>query len=83
MSPDSLAQMQHAAWRMIAEAIDAGYDGVEPTRRRVQFPGIATHAEALGVSRQHLYYVLSGARQSPQLAARYRALLRDEGGKAK
>lgn len=47
-------------------------------RRRVKFPGIASHAEVLGVTRQHLFYVLDGSRHSPQLAARYRALLAAE-----
>ncbi len=48
------------------------------TRRRVKFPGIATHAEALGVTRQHLFYVLDGSRTSPHLAAKYRALVAAE-----
>lgn len=52
-------------------------------RRRVKFPGIASHAEALGVSRQHLFYVLDGSRTSPALVARYRALLLSEKPKTK
>lgn len=52
-------------------------------RRRVRFPGINTHAEMLGVSRVHLYFVLIGERRSPKLMDRYRALLRSEKGAAK
>lgn len=49
----------------------------------MKFPGIASHAEALGVSRQHLFYVLDGSRTSPALVARYRALLLSEKPKTK
>jgi hypothetical protein len=36
-------------------------------RRRVRFPGIVRHAQELGVSRIHLYYVLTGVRRSPRI----------------
>lgn len=35
--------------------------------RRVKFPGICRHAQRLGVSRIHLYYVLTGVRRSPRI----------------
>ena len=45
-----------------------------PKRRAVKFPGIVTDAETLGVTRQHLYGVLVGSRQSRRLLNAYRAL---------
>lgn len=39
--------------------------------RKVRFPGIVAAAEALGVTRVHLYLVLSGKRESASLRARY------------
>ncbi len=47
-------------------------------KRRVMFPGIASHAEKLGVSRVHLWRVLSGQRQSGVLMAQYQQLIRKE-----
>jgi hypothetical protein len=38
------------------------------TKRVVRYPGIVAAAAKLGVSRQHLYFVLEGQRQSPKLA---------------
>jgi hypothetical protein len=43
-------------------------------KRRTRFPGICTDAELLGVSREHLYRVLTGERESKSLLERYRAL---------
>lgn len=37
------------------------------------FPGIASDAKSLGVSRQHLYFVLTGKRTSARLLQRYQA----------
>lgn len=42
-----------------------------------QFPGISRDAEALGVTRTHLWLVLSGRRQSRRLMRRYK-LLKEE-----
>ena len=60
----------------------------EEMRRRVgrkdrptRYPRIGQHAQALGVSRTHLWCVLKGERQSRSLTARYRALVK-EGGAA-
>lgn len=40
------------------------------TKTRAQrFPGIVARARALGVSRIHLYYVLTGERRSPRIEA--------------
>lgn len=50
-----------------------------PKRRAVKFPGIVTDAERLGVSRQHLFEVLRGARKSRRLLKRYAALKQAEG----
>lgn len=44
------------------------------TRRQVRFPGLLTDAETLGVHRNHLYLVLTGARTSHALLKRYREL---------
>jgi hypothetical protein len=45
-------------------------------RRPCRFPGITRDAEALNVHRVHLFLVLSGARQSPDLVSRYTKHLR-------
>jgi hypothetical protein len=45
-----------------------------PAPKVVRFPGIMRDARELGVSRIHLYLVLSGKRVSRRLTARYRAL---------
>jgi len=49
------------------------------TKRRgpTRYPGIVKAASALGVSRIHLWYVLTSQRQSPKLQQRYAALKRD------
>ena len=41
---------------------------------REVIPGIVSDARRLGVSRMHLWAVLTGRRRSPELAARYAAL---------
>ena len=43
-------------------------------RRTVRFPGISQAARTLGVSRTHLWYVLTGVRESRSLTRRYEAL---------
>ena len=43
-------------------------------KTRVRFAGICADARALGVSREHLFRVLSGQRQSRSLLQRYREL---------
>ena len=43
-------------------------------RGPVRFPGINAACAALGCSRTHLYYVLTGQRKSRSLLARYEAL---------
>lgn len=43
--------------------------------RRTQFPGIVAHAKSLGITRIHLWYLLTGARPwQPEMLKRYRAL---------
>lgn len=42
--------------------------------REIKFPGICEDAKALGVSRIHLYLVLTGQRMSHRLTSRYNAL---------
>ena len=44
------------------------------SKRRVQFVGICADAVKLGVSREHLYRVLTGQRTSQSLLKRYREL---------
>jgi len=48
-------------------------------RRRKRIENIVEHARALGVTRQHLSYVLHGHRQSPVLLRRYKKLIKEEG----
>jgi len=43
--------------------------------KAVVYPGISNHAEELGVSRPHLWMVLTGRRVSRSLTARYNALV--------
>jgi hypothetical protein len=43
----------------------------KPPKRQVQFFGICADAKALGVSREHLYRVLTGRRTSQSLMKRY------------
>jgi hypothetical protein len=43
--------------------------GAKPRKRSVRFSGICDHAKVLGVSRIHLYYVLTGVRRSPRIEA--------------
>lgn len=44
------------------------------TKKRLRFPGIVAAAAFLGVTRVHLYRVLTKERRSPELLKRYRAL---------
>ena len=44
-------------------------------KRVVTHPNICAHAKALGVSREHLYRVLTGQRDSRELMLRYQAIL--------
>jgi len=46
-------------------------------RRKIRFPGIVGATRALGVSRSHLWFVLTGERLSPRLLCRYRKYQRD------
>ena len=50
------------------------------TPQRPRFPGIVRDSQILGVSRIHLYFVLTGVRKSP-LLNRYRALKQSEDAK--
>jgi hypothetical protein len=47
-------------------------------RGETRFPGIKRHAEALGISRPHLFMVLTGKRESARLITRYRELISAE-----
>ena len=47
-------------------------------KNRVRFPGIVEHAAKLGVTRIHLWMVLTGDRESKRLLRRYRELKRQE-----
>ena len=46
----------------------------KPRSGQARFPGIAGDARTLGVSRTHLYLVLTGARKSARLMTAYRKL---------
>lgn len=57
---------------------DESEPGAPVTRpHRTRFPGIVSDARRLRCSRVHLYLVLTGARTSHRLLARYRTLKRD------
>ena len=43
-------------------------------KRKVKFPTIGEDAAALGCSRQHLWFVLTGVRKSRRLMAAYKNL---------
>ena len=47
---------------------------VKSKRRRKRIAGITAASAALGVTRFHLYKVLTGNRESPKLLARYHKL---------
>lgn len=47
-------------------------------RHVTRFPGIVQDAELLGVTRTHLYLVLTGQRGSASLMQRYRKLKRNQ-----
>jgi hypothetical protein len=49
------------------------------SKRRVQFIGICADAVKLGVSREHLYRVLTGQRMSKSLLKRYQELKNNAG----
>ncbi len=52
-------------------------DASEPaqkSKRFIRFPGICHAAKELGVSRIHLWFLLTGQRTSPGLLRRYQAL---------
>ena len=53
----------------ILRAMDTLPKQAAAKKRRVRFPGIVGHARSLGVSRIHLYFVLTGARRSPRVEA--------------
>ena len=46
-------------------------------RHKVRFPGITEDAKKLGVSRPHLWMVLTGSRESMSLTRRYQALKKE------
>lgn len=48
-------------------------------RGETKFPAITRHSESLDVTREHLWQVLTGRRQSKSLLSRYKTLLRTEG----
>jgi len=50
-----------------------------PIRKGTRFPFIQQHADELGVSRPHLWQVLTGKRSSPELLSSYTRLLISEG----
>ena len=53
-------------------------NGAGVRKRRVRIAGIGAMAAALGVTRQHLWLVLTGQRESRRLLAQYRARFEKE-----
>ena len=41
--------------------------GIRGRNGRTRFPGICALAREFGVSRQHIYYVMTGQRKSPRI----------------
>lgn len=56
-------------WIMIALAILSRPFRVASSPSRVKYPGICQASVDLGVSRIHLYFVVTGARRSPRIEA--------------
>lgn len=52
-------------------------------KRKVRFPGICEDAQELGVTRVHLWMVLTGDRKSKRLMQRYRDLKAKQKGDSK
>jgi len=65
-----------SALREISASIQAPAKAV---RKGTRFPFIQKHADELGVSRPHLWQVLTGKRSSPELLSSYTRLLISEG----
>lgn len=53
---------------------DTKKQNISRRKKIIRFPGICRHAEELGVTRIHLYLVLSGQRPSRRLMSRYQTL---------
>lgn len=69
----SLAKFDLRAQQIILPWFTHRFQG---RKKRVRTLGIAAAAAALGVTRQHLYYVLRNKRHSPILLHRYNQLRR-------
>ena len=54
--------------------------GKKPKSKFGDHPGITADAEALGCSRVHLWFVITGQRTSKRLSARYQALKASQKG---
>jgi hypothetical protein len=48
---------------------------IDKRTRPLRFPGIGLYSRKLGVTREHLFMVLTGKRTSTRLMRRYSALL--------
>ena len=58
------------AWLLLAKSFEeTPAKAPAKVKTRVIYPAICKHAEILGVSRYHLYYVLRGDRKSPRIEA--------------
>jgi hypothetical protein len=58
------------AWLLLAKSFEPPpAKAPAKVKTRVMYPDICKHAEILGVSRIHLYYVLRGDRKSPRIEA--------------
>lgn len=59
--------------------VNASIRPPRPLRKGCRFPFIQQHADELGVSRPHLWQVLTGQRSSPELISSYTRLLISQG----
>jgi hypothetical protein len=47
---------------------------IKEKQRTVKYPNISRHAQMLGVTREHLWRVLTGRRESRSLSVRYASI---------
>ena len=56
--------------------------GGRPPRGQEKYPGLTADARSLNISKTHLYFVLSGRRESVPLLARWHALKKSQATEA-
>ena len=67
-------------FKKVIEKLNSRLASHKHPRSKTKFKGIGQHAVHLGVTREHLFRVLIGERQSPGLISRYNRLKKDAKG---